>query len=117
MNKFKVNEKEYTARVFDFNLMCDMEDMGVPLQQAGEKNFKFIRSYFSLCAGISEEEAGKEIEAHVISGGDLDDISNAMSEEMDKSDFFRALMERKNGENPENEAETKTETNTKKGKK
>jgi hypothetical protein len=108
MNTFIVNGNEYTAKAFDFNLMCDLEDMGVPLQKAAEKNFKFIRSYFAICAGLSEEEAGKEIESHVISGGDMDSISDAMNEEMEKSDFFRALMERKKGEAPENE-EKKTE--------
>lgn len=91
MNTFKVNEKEYKARVFDFNLICDLEDMGISLQEAGNKPMSMVRAYFALCAGKGKEYAGKEMEAHIIGGGTFDDIMNAMSVEMEKSDFFLKL--------------------------
>ena len=109
MNKFEINGKEYTAKAFGFNLMCDLEDMGVPMQRAGEKNFKFMRSYFSLCSGLSEEEAGQEMEMHIINGGTFEKLSDALSDEMDKSDFFRALMEGQESKNPESEEKTAKE--------
>ena len=31
MKRFKINGKEYVAKSFDFNLICDLEDMGVSI--------------------------------------------------------------------------------------
>lgn len=91
MNTFTVNGTEYKAKAFDFNLICDLEDMGISLEQAGNKPMSMVRAYFGLCAGKGKEFAGKEMEAHIIGGGTFDDIMNAMSDEMEKSDFFRNL--------------------------
>lgn len=91
MNTFTVNGKEYKAKPFDFNLVCDLEDMGISLEQASNKPMSMVRAYFGLCAGKGREYAGKEIEAHIIGGGKFDDVMTAMSAEMEKSDFFRHL--------------------------
>lgn len=91
MNTFTVNGKEYRAKAFDFNLVCDLEDMGISLQDAGDKPLSMVRAYFGLCAGKGKEYAGKEMEAHIANGGTFDDIVAAMSGEMEKSDFFRNL--------------------------
>lgn len=91
MRIFTVNGKEYKAKAFDFNLVCELEDMGISLQEAGNKPMSMVRAYFGLCAGKDKEYAGKEMEAHIISGGSFEDIMNAMSDEMEKSDFFRNL--------------------------
>lgn len=102
MKTFKINEKEYVAKPFDFNLICDLEDMGVSLQDAGRKPMVMIRAYFSLCAGRGKDFAGKELELHMMNGGSFDEIANAMSDEMEKSDFFRSLAqttEKKTGKN------------------
>lgn len=108
MNVFTVNGTEYKAKPFDFNLMCDLEDMGISLEKANEKPMSMIRAYFSFCAGKGKEFAGCEIESHVKNGGSFDDIMSAMSEEMENSDFFRALQ--KTAETQKDEAETTTET-------
>lgn len=91
MKTFTVNGKEYKAKAFDFNLICDLEDMGISLQDASSKPMSMVRAYFGLCAGKGKEYAGKEMEAHIIGGGSFEDIMNAMSDEMEKSDFFRNL--------------------------
>lgn len=91
MNTFTINGKEYKAKAFDFNLICDLEDMGISLEQAGNKPMSMVRAYFGLCAEKGKEFAGKEMEAHIISGGTFDEIMTAMSDEMEKSDFFRSL--------------------------
>ena len=109
MNTFTVNGKEYRAKAFDFNLVCDLEDMGIPLEQAGNKPMSMVRAYFGLCAGKGKEFAGKELEAHVIGGGSFENIMSAMSDEMEKSDFFRNLNkteETKDAENTEDTTET-----------
>lgn len=91
MNTFTVNGTEYKAKPFDFNLVCDLEDMGISLEEAGRKPMSMVRAYFGLCVGKGKEYAGKELEAHIIGGGKFDDIMTAMSDEMEKSDFFRNL--------------------------
>ena len=91
MNTFTVNEKEYKAKPFDFNLVCDLEDMGIPLEEAGRKPMSMVRAYFGMCMGKGKDVAGKELERHIVSGGKFDDIMTAMSDEMGKSDFFRNL--------------------------
>lgn len=48
MKKFKLNGKEYEAKEFDFNLICDLEDMGISLDAAAEKTMNLIRAYISF---------------------------------------------------------------------
>jgi len=91
MNLFKINGKEYKAKPFDFNLICDLEDMGVSLEEMGKKKMSMIRAYFAICAGRGNEYAGKELNQHFIGGGKFDDVLDAMSKEMEASDFFQAL--------------------------
>lgn len=85
-----VNKKTYIAKPFDFNMLCDLEDMGVSLEKAQEKPMSMVRAYFAICTGKGKEFAGKEMEAHLINGGSFDDVVEAMSEEMNNSDFFKA---------------------------
>lgn len=109
MKKFKVNGKEYKARPFDFNLVCEMEDMGVALAEMGRKQFATTRAYFALCAGMNVVQAGKEMEAHAIAGGTFTAITDALSEEMEKSDFFRTLTKAAEEEVAENPDEAEQE--------
>ena len=92
MKTFEVNGKQYEGKEFDFNLMCDLEDMGVSLDDMQKKNLSLIRGYFGLCAGIDAEKAGAELQAHLVSGKKFDSLTDVMSDEMEKSDFFRALQ-------------------------
>ena len=107
MKTFNVNGKEYKARSFDFNLMCDFEDMGISIAEMTSKPMSVIRAYFALCTGKGKEFAGKEMEQHLLNGGVFDDIANAMSEEMEKSDFFRSLAKTEKTENGKNQSKAK----------
>ena len=91
MRRFTVNKKEYNARPFDFNLICDLEDLGVSVTEIAKKPIATVRAYFALCVNGGKEVAGKELEAHLKNGGSLEDIMSVMSVEMDESDFFRSL--------------------------
>lgn len=91
MNTFTVNGTEYKAKPFDFNLICDLEDMGIFLEEMGNKRMSMVRSYFAICAGKGSEFAGKELNAHFVGGGKFEDIVEAMNKEMEISDFFQAL--------------------------
>lgn len=93
MKTFKINNKIYSPVPFDFNFICDLEDMGLSLEGVGEKPMSMLRAYFAKCTGKGTEFAGKEMEAHMINGGSLKDIMDVMAEEMKKSDFFRSLSQ------------------------
>lgn len=104
---FSVNNKEYRAKAFDFNLVCDLEDMGISMNEMNKKQMSTVRAYFSLCAGMSNVQAGKEMEAHVIAGGNFEEITTALNEEMNKSDFFRALNKTAEEKIAQNQTEEK----------
>lgn len=91
MRTFTINGKEYKAKPFDFNMVCDMEDMGVALGEFGKKQMASMRAYFAICANRNTQFAGKEIEEHIIKGGTMEELASVMSEELEKSDFFRAV--------------------------
>lgn len=91
---FTVNNKRYVAKPFDFNMLCDLEDMGVSLETAQSKPVSMIRAYFGICAGKGKDFAGREIQEHLISGGSFDDILEAMGAEMNNSDFFQSLSKK-----------------------
>jgi len=112
MKTFTVNGKRYNAKPFDFNLICDLEDLGISLQEAEKKPMSMIRAYFSFCAGRGKEYAGQEMEQHIINGGSFEDVTEAMSEEMKKSDFFRSLAEKAEKENAADSEEEAEEEET-----
>lgn len=91
MKTFTINGKEYKTKELDFNAMCDMEDAGVSLMDADGKNMSLIRAYFAVCCGKGKDFAGREIQQHMINGGNFDEISEAFKDAMENSDFFRAL--------------------------
>lgn len=91
MKKFEINGKQYNAKAFDFNLVCDLEDMGISMSTAQDKPISTARAYFALCTGRGKVYAGQELEQHMIKDGDLTEIIKIMSEEMEKSDFFRNI--------------------------
>lgn len=105
MNTFTINGKEYKAQPFDFNMVCELEDMGIALEEIGSKRLSSIRAYFKMCSGLSIKKAGIEIEQQYIKYGELDEISEVMNKEMDASDFFRALIERAKAETATDETE------------
>lgn len=107
MSKFVVNGNEYKAKEFDFNLICDLESMGISLEKANEKPMSMVRAYFAFCAGKSETFAGREMQAHIVNGGSFEDVTKAMSEAMERSDFFRTLQE--TAENQTEQAEKQSE--------
>lgn len=107
MRKFTINGKRYDAKPFDFNTVCDLEDNGVSLTQMKEKPMSMVRAYFALCYGGSREDAGKEIQSHVLAGGNFNDLYKVMGDEMNESDFFQALNKKESEEAPKVESKEK----------
>lgn len=102
MKKVVINSKEYVAKEFTFNLICDLEEMGYDMDSMGNKPMSVLRAYFSLCAGMNMEEAGRELENHIIGGGNFADLSEVMQSQLEKSDFFRNLTQGEKEETQEN---------------
>lgn len=92
MKSFTVNNKKYVAKDFTYNTVCDLEDMGVALSDFKAKPMSVIRAYLAVCADKDMEFAGNEIQAHIIAGGNFEDMMQIMADKMDESDFFRALQ-------------------------
>lgn len=105
---FVINKKRYVAKPFDFNMLCDLEDMGVSLEQAQSKPMSMIRAYFSICVGKGKEYAGAEMQEHMINGGSFDELVEAMSGEMNDSDFFQRLNKKKTENNTEDTEKKQT---------
>ncbi len=107
MRTFVINGKRYNAKPFDFNTVCNLEDNGVPLSEMTKKPMSMVRAYVALCMNGNKEKAGEEIQAHVIGGGNFNDVYNVMGEEMNESDFFQALNKKTDEEDPEMEKKAK----------
>lgn len=107
MGIFTLNGKEYKSKPFDYNLICELEELGLPLQQLSERPMSMVRAYVSICAGKGKSYAGKEIESHIINGGTLDELNDIISKEIERSDFFQAMADKKKKE--ETPAEEKSE--------
>lgn len=105
MKTFEVNGKEYSAKPFTFNMVCDLEDMGVSMGDIQRKPMSAVRAYFAICSGRGTHFAGEEMEKHVISGGDFTKIMEIISEEMNASDFFRSLNKTEETGDAESEEE------------
>ena len=112
-NIFVVNEKTYVAKPFTFGLICDLEDMGISLEDMDKTPFKFMRTYFYLCGKFSSiEQASDELNAHVVNGGDMGVVFDAITKEMELSDFFRAIGKTEETETPTVQAKKKVKTST-----
>lgn len=105
MRKFELNGKEYKAKEFSFNTVCELEDCGFSMGDMQKKPMSMVRSYLSICLNISLEEAGKEMEEHIVSGGDFEEIMKVIMEEMRNSDFFQNLNKRAKEESEKQEEE------------
>ena len=110
-NIFVINEKTYVAKPFNFGLICDLEDLGVSLEDIDKIPFKFMRTYFYLCGKFSSiEQASEEINAHVVNGGSLDVVFDVITKEMEDSDFFRAISKTEEKKAPTSQSKKKSKT-------
>lgn len=92
MTTFTINGKKYTAKLVDYNFVCNLEEAGIDIAKFTAKPAKLIREYLAFCGGLESEEAGEEINQHIISGGDMSEAYSALNWALEESDFFRALV-------------------------
>jgi len=106
-NRFTINGVTYTAKPFDFDMICDLEDMGVSFERIDKMPMSLIRAYFAICAETNKAQSAALLQKHMISGGKIDDIADAMSKEMENSDFFRAFQQEEDKTSTENKRKAK----------
>lgn len=107
-NTFTVNGRKYIGRVFDFNTAADLDFMGLSVSDFGKKNLAMARAYLALYNGNDIEWAGREIQAHIVGGGNLTDLFEVFGNSVSDSDFFQAITANKETETQQ-ESEEKTE--------
>ena len=100
MKVIHINGKTYQSAEMTFNNVCRMEEMDAPITLGAKVSFSILRGYLALCMNTTKENAGAELEQHILNGGNFDEISEAMSEAIENSDFFRKLQETAETETP-----------------
>lgn len=90
MEKFTVNGKAYFAKDLDFEFLVLLDKNGVALDKIG--GLAAVNCFLAYCGSLTEEQASKEISAHMIAGGKLDDITDIYAKCLQDSDFFRAVL-------------------------
>lgn len=98
MKYFTINGRTYKALEPDFNFMADYAD-------CMKNTMKAARAYLAFCSGMTETEAGIELNEHFLNGGNVNELLSVFHEELNNSAFFRKIMENKTEETPENQTE------------
>lgn len=88
-----VNKKPYSAKELTYNALCVFEEKyGISISELDNQSLNFLRGYVAYCMGASLDEAGREIEEHIIGGGDFKELTEVLSDALSESDFFRSLL-------------------------
>lgn len=90
----KINGVEYKNVPITFNVLCQLESLGVSITDMESHLMSAARAYASICMKKSVDAVGEIIEQHVINGGSVKDIIAPFAEEVEKSDFFQKMLAR-----------------------
>lgn len=90
-NTFEVNKIMYKIPNLDFNAVCELEDMGVSMSNLSKTPMSGLRGFFALSFDNNKDFAGAEIQEHMVNGGDIKNISEALVKAVENSGFFQAL--------------------------
>lgn len=101
-----INGKMYPTKEITFNTVCQFEDMGIPMSEIEAKSIMFVRAYAAMCMDKKADQAGDEIEKHVMNGGSIDELADVLSQAVEESGFFQALSKR--AETADSESQTET---------
>jgi hypothetical protein len=87
----KINKKSYKALPLSFNVVCQLEDLGLQIADIEGKYMSVFRGWLAICMNKDMDEAGAEIEKHCENGGDLNEILDEFGKSVENSGFFQAL--------------------------
>lgn len=106
----KINGKTYKIPEMDFNMICDLEEAGVSILELDEKPISSLRGFLSVIGEMSLEEAGNEIQEHLMKDGSIDEIVTEVMLALVNSGFFQALLSPEEKKNMEKEVKEMKET-------
>lgn len=87
---FKLNDKEYKAKNFGINTICDMQDIGFDPTENANNILQFVRAYVAVCSGTYDLEfAGNEMDEHIQKYGNFDELREILFQKVEESGFFR----------------------------
>lgn len=89
MASIKINQKNYIVPNLTFRHYTQMEEMGLSLIDAFQKKqiMLLAMGFVGVVVGCDRDEAERLIEQHVLGGGNLLEITEAMYKSMAESDF------------------------------
>jgi len=59
-----------------------------------------------MCMGVKADQAGEEIEKHILNGGTMEEIADVLRQAVEESGFFQALSKR--AETADSKGQTET---------
>lgn len=77
----------------DYNTMCELEDMGITIENLGGKTLNAYRALIYIALKkiepkITLEGTGKQMSQYFANGGNLEKIGEAFEKAIGESDFF-----------------------------
>lgn len=103
MANVRINGKDYTVPEMDFNAVCELEERGINLLNMGEGTPKIatmLRGITAWVMGVDNNTAAKEIQEHIMAGGNIGEILDAINVAMDESGFFNENRDQKSKKVP-----------------
>ena len=97
-SKVTINDKVYPVPELDFNAVCELNELGVDIMNAKAMRKNALIAARAIVAWIMDadvEEAGMEIQEHIVGGGGLEEIFEAFNAAVSSSGFFTAMGNRK----------------------
>ena len=92
-----INEREYDVPELDFNAVCDLADRGIDILNTNTMQKNALGTARGFCAwvmGVDTATAGREIQQHILNGGDIATIIDAFTKAVEESGFFNAISNR-----------------------
>ena len=88
-----INNKEYVLPEMNFGTLCMLERMGAPINALATHPLSAVRAFLALAMDCDVEKAGRELQAHLVSGGTLDELLDEVVYAMEDADFFQDLAQ------------------------
>ncbi len=91
MSFVTINGNKYQIPEVNFDAICELEENGVQMIGADRRNMKLMTTIRGIAAwimGTDTHTASKELEAHIINGGDATEIITAFMAEAENAGFF-----------------------------
>ena len=109
----EINGTVYDVPELNFNAIAELAENGIDIfdRKVGKKStLSVVRGIAAWIMGCDVEEAGNEIQAHMIENGDLPPIIDLFREEVNNSVFIKKLVEKKARKEPQDHKRKATKT-------